>query len=183
MTKKETVIETARKLFTQYGYKKVSMDEIARQSNVTKKTIYSYFKDKDSIFIYFINEELDKIKRKIETTDNLPFIETISSNIYDMLMFRKNSILISNISKEAKNSNTDQCKKFLKLYDDEIINYIKKRINEEIERGSIKNCDSHLSAFIIYKIYLSLLFEYDGNIDEKNVTKEITYILKDGLLN
>ena len=56
MEKKEVVINTARELFTKYGYKKVSMDEIARTSNVTKKTIYSYFKDKDELFRYFIEE-------------------------------------------------------------------------------------------------------------------------------
>ena len=39
--KKENVIESARLLFHKYGFKKVSMDEIAREANVTKKTIYS----------------------------------------------------------------------------------------------------------------------------------------------
>ena len=38
--KKENVIESARLLFHKYGFKKVSMDEIAREANVTKKTIY-----------------------------------------------------------------------------------------------------------------------------------------------
>ena len=41
MNKKEEVINAARDLFTKYGYKKVSMDEIAKEANVTKKTIYS----------------------------------------------------------------------------------------------------------------------------------------------
>ena len=61
MDKKEAVINTARDLFQKYGYKKVSMDEIAKTSGVTKKTIYTYFKDKDSMFLYFIEEELQKI--------------------------------------------------------------------------------------------------------------------------
>ena len=37
MNKKEEVINAARDLFTKYGYKKVSMDEIAKEANVTKK--------------------------------------------------------------------------------------------------------------------------------------------------
>lgn len=37
MNKKEIIIETARNLFTNYGYKKVSMDEIATSAKVTKK--------------------------------------------------------------------------------------------------------------------------------------------------
>ena len=41
MTKKEDVIVSARELFTKYGYRKVSLLDIANKSGVTKKTIYS----------------------------------------------------------------------------------------------------------------------------------------------
>ena len=37
MNKRDIIIEEARKLFNSYGYKKVSMDELAKQANVTKK--------------------------------------------------------------------------------------------------------------------------------------------------
>ena len=40
MNKKEEVINAARDLFTKYGYKKVSMDEIAKEANVSRKTSY-----------------------------------------------------------------------------------------------------------------------------------------------
>ena len=184
MDKKELIISTARDLFTKYGYKKVSMDEIALEANVTKKTIYSYFTDKDTLFMYFINEEIENVKNEFEKIEkkNIPFVEKVSTSIYNMLLFRKNSILISNISKEAKN-NIQQSINFLKVYDDSILNYIEDKINNEIKLSNIKKCDAHLTAFIIYKMYISLLFEYDKDIDEKKFTKEVTSILKDGLFN
>ena len=37
-------------------------------------------------------------------------------------------------------------------------------------------------AFIIYKIFLSVMFEYDMELDEEKVTRDVTSILKDGLL-
>ena len=40
MSKKDIVVEIARNLFSKYGYKKVSMDEVAKGAGVTKKTIY-----------------------------------------------------------------------------------------------------------------------------------------------
>lgn len=185
MNKKEIIIEKARDLFTTYGYKKVSMDEIAREANVTKKTIYSYFKDKDSMFLYFINEELEKIKTELEKNknDDLPFIEIVASDIYHILLLRKNSLLISNISKEVNSKNATGCEKFLKSYDNIIMDYIEKKIKTEINAKRIKKCDAHLISFVIYKVFLSIMFEYDGEIDEKKVTKEITTILKEGLLN
>ena len=66
MTKKEEVIEAARELFCKYGYRKVSMDEIAKKSNVTKKTIYTYFKDKNDLIKYFAYEEIGKMKQIID---------------------------------------------------------------------------------------------------------------------
>ena len=84
MDKKEQIINSARELFKKFGYKKVSMDEIANASGVTKKTVYSYFKDKDELFAYFVKEELlnmkniiDKQEKKGKTT-----FETFHNVIY-----------------------------------------------------------------------------------------------------
>lgn len=180
MNKKEIVIEKARELFTKYGYKKVSMDEIAMNSGVTKKTIYSYFKDKEAMFRYFVDEELEKMKSKIDEEKNKKsFIESVSTSLYSMLIFRKNSELLKAIIREFRVSNDND---YLKLYDDTIINYLEEKIKLGIKEKKINNCDSHLTAFIIYKMYLAVMFEYDRDIDENRVSKEITSILKNGLI-
>lgn len=183
MDKKEMVINTARELFTEYGYKKVSMDEIAKKSNVTKKTIYTYFKDKEDMFKYFVDEELLHMKNIVEKIkkSNKPFIDKISDAIYKVLTYRTNSKLFNNLLNDFKSDNSIKCESFIKMYDSKIIEYIEEGINEEIKLGNIKPCDSHLSAFIIYKLYLSVMFEYDKKIDEKKVTTDIISILKDGL--
>lgn len=185
MNKKEIVIEKARELFSEYGYKKVSMDEIAKEANVTKKTIYTYFKDKDSMFQYFILEELEKMKAPLEEKKkkSSSFTSFVSESLYYVLTYRKNSKLISTIIKEVGQEKEAKASTFLKFYDTEIINYIESNIKEEIESGNIKECDSRLTAFIIYKVYIAVMFEYERELDEEKVTKEITSILKDGLLN
>ena len=111
MEKKEVVINTARELFTKYGYKKVSMDEIARTSNVTKKTIYSYFKDKDELFRYFIEEELINMKQKIEKKiNNESFNDKVSTIMLEILNLRKNSALLESIIKDCNTSVIMLCK-------------------------------------------------------------------------
>lgn len=47
----EQILNAAKKLFTNYGFKKVSMDEIASEAGVTKKTVYTYFPSKKSFKI------------------------------------------------------------------------------------------------------------------------------------
>ena len=64
--KEEQIIEVARELFHKFGFKKVSMDEIAREAGVTKKTIYRYFDSKEALLEYFIQEELQNMKAIVE---------------------------------------------------------------------------------------------------------------------
>mgnify|MGYP003460283721 CR=1 FL=1 len=40
--KGEQILNAAKNLFTNYGFKKVSMDEIASEAKVKKKTVYTY---------------------------------------------------------------------------------------------------------------------------------------------
>jgi len=63
------ILEAAKKLFFAKGYVKATMDEIALAAEISKPTIYQYFKNKDhlyfSLMIPFI-EDLGQQFRKIE---------------------------------------------------------------------------------------------------------------------
>ena len=160
MNKKEIIITSAKELFTKYGYKKVSMDEVAKKSGVTKKTIYSYFQDKESLFKTIFEKEIEEITKKINLNEDSkePFFNIVTKDIYYML-------------------------EYLKIYDDKIINYIEEKLKKEIKLKNIKPCDTHLTAFILYKIYIAIIFEYEEEINEEKVTNEVCTILKEGLLN
>jgi AcrR family transcriptional regulator len=56
---KEYLIEEADKLFCQYGFKSVTMDDIAKQVGMSKKTIYQHFKDKNELVNILIKEKLN----------------------------------------------------------------------------------------------------------------------------
>ncbi|QAR31567.1 TetR/AcrR family transcriptional regulator [Ornithobacterium rhinotracheale] len=46
---KEKVLSKAKELFRQFGYKTVTMDEVARQLGVSKKTLYELYASKDEL--------------------------------------------------------------------------------------------------------------------------------------
>jgi TetR/AcrR family transcriptional regulator, cholesterol catabolism regulator len=46
---KEKLLEDIRVLFFRFGIKSVTMDDIARELGISKKTIYQYFKNKDDL--------------------------------------------------------------------------------------------------------------------------------------
>ncbi|TKB99589.1 TetR/AcrR family transcriptional regulator [Pedobacter cryotolerans] len=59
MEVKEYIVEEADKLFCQYGFKSVTMDDIAKHLGMSKKTIYQHFSDKDELVNILINEKLN----------------------------------------------------------------------------------------------------------------------------
>ncbi|HEU4574347.1 MAG TPA: TetR/AcrR family transcriptional regulator [Chitinophagaceae bacterium] len=49
METKERILEKAHELFVRYGIRSVSMDDIATQLGMSKKTLYQYFADKEEL--------------------------------------------------------------------------------------------------------------------------------------
>lgn len=46
---KERILGAAAEMFSRYGIKSVTMDDIAKRLSISKKTIYQFFSDKDEI--------------------------------------------------------------------------------------------------------------------------------------
>jgi len=58
MEPKERILQKAADLFFRYGIRSVTMDEIAGQLGISKKTIYQYYTDKDEIVEGIIDREI-----------------------------------------------------------------------------------------------------------------------------
>lgn len=56
---KERIQQKADELFNKYGIRSVTMDEIASQLGMSKKTIYQYFSDKDELVDAVIAEVIE----------------------------------------------------------------------------------------------------------------------------
>jgi AcrR family transcriptional regulator len=56
---KEYIVEESDKLFCQYGFKSVTMDDIAKHLGMSKKTIYQHFRDKDELVNILIKAKLE----------------------------------------------------------------------------------------------------------------------------
>ena len=64
--KEKEILKVAKKLFSKYGFKKVSMDEIAKNAGVTKKTVYANFASKEELLNSLIKLELQDMKERFE---------------------------------------------------------------------------------------------------------------------
>ena len=84
------IIEKVGELFKKYGIKSVSMDDIAQQLSISKKTLYQYFKDKADLVTKVVNShhcEKDQKFLDIENS-NMNAIDAlieVSKHVIEML--------------------------------------------------------------------------------------------------
>ena len=79
MDNKEKILEATIKVFNRKGLK-FTMDDIASELSMSKKTIYTVFRDKESLFYQMVDFCFDKIKEgedEIINDDSLSTVEKI----------------------------------------------------------------------------------------------------------
>ena len=67
---RESILEVSYMLFHRYGIRSVSMDDIARELTISKKTIYQYFKDKDDLVSTVTARHMDMERPEMAEIEN-----------------------------------------------------------------------------------------------------------------
>lgn len=59
MNKRSAILSIASGIFLKRGYQGASINEMSRQSGISKETFYRYFKNKEQLFLAVIDKELE----------------------------------------------------------------------------------------------------------------------------
>ena len=68
---KLAILDAAVQLFTEKGYERTSINDLARAAGIGKGTIYAYFNQKSEIFLAFCEEQLETIRDTILNSDTM----------------------------------------------------------------------------------------------------------------
>lgn len=66
--KRAAIVEAARELFMADGFDRTSVDAIAARAEVSKRTVYDYFGDKQSLLISVVREAGETLVSSVEQT-------------------------------------------------------------------------------------------------------------------
>lgn len=82
--KRKQLIQTAKDLFFRYGIKRVTVEEICREANVSKMTFYKHFKNKNELVktmvIGMTNEAMIKYRSLMDK--DIPFEDKVRETIH-----------------------------------------------------------------------------------------------------
>lgn len=184
--KEEQIINAARELFKNYGFKKVSMDEIAGKAGVTKRTVYKYFASKQDLLKFFINEELINMKKIIEDTEkkNSDFFECVHECIFRLLQYKHKRKFLKVILEEAEVLKDEKITKEISVIDEQIQKYIKEKLKYAVKEKYIDVENIDIAAFLIYKMYIALMFDWSETykkLDDKVIADSILKFVLNGI--
>jgi AcrR family transcriptional regulator len=63
---RETILQIAQDIFSKYGYKKTTLDDIANAVRKGKSSLYYYFNSKEDLFQAVIVKEVEVLKQALE---------------------------------------------------------------------------------------------------------------------
>lgn len=161
--RRKQIIEAASKSFSLFGYKATTMDQVAKIANVGKGTIYTFFKNKEELFDDIISSLIFEMRQAAEeaATPNLSFHEKVHRRLYKILEFRKKHQLMIKLVQEEREMGTQAVMDVMTKLEDAIISYLKEKISAAIEKGEIQPCDPELTAFVMLKLYVALIFDWE----------------------
>lgn len=130
----QDIIQKIADIYFRYGIKSVTMDDLARELGISKKTLYLHFKDKKDVVIKVIDHVIKAQKCGISDALNKP-----GTNAIDKLM-----MMTHFFAEHLRNSNASLTYDLQKYYPDvwdEVIEF--KR--EEVYRHIIDNIETGIS--------------------------------------
>lgn len=161
--RKKLIIEAATKSFSLFGYKATTMDQVAKIANVGKGTIYTFFKNKEELFDEIITTLITEMKTAADEAidSELAFHENVHRALYKILEFRREHQLTIKLFQEEKEMGTPAVLEVMNKLEDAILQYVKEKVIAAIDKGEIQQCDPELTAFIMLKLYVSLIFDWE----------------------
>lgn len=172
MELKDRILHKSLELFTKFGFRAVTMDEICNQIGISKKTIYQFYSDKDTL----VDEcmELDMCNGKSDCMIAAEMAENAVDEIFLTLEFINqefkdlNPIVMHDLKKFYPTTFTKLNDHINKFYYTIIYNNLEKGINEGLYRLD-------LDLDVITKFRLNtIILAFDQNVypsDKYNLVK------------
>ena len=146
------LIDVARKLFARRGVENTTMNDIAEASGKGRRTLYTYFKNKEDIYSAVIDGELLRVSETFlaVTRKQLPPEDKIVELIFAHLSLIKEAVERNGNLRAEFFRNIWQVERVRKKYDRVECDIIAKCITDGVELGQFEVDDIAFTADIIH---------------------------------
>jgi len=178
MSKKESILKTAARLFATQGFDGTTTIQLAREAGVTEPLIYYHFKGKDDLFTRIIEATFSEYFSRIDALEknpDSPFgqIQKLIELQYDIAEEMPDEVqLIASACPARLNDPKDICAGNVKEYRRRLIGYLTRSVSEGIESGEFEEVPVEETANLILSVINGIVRYSRINRDPKTNLRE-----------
>ena len=149
---KDRIVNEARELFAKQGYDNVNINDIAAACNIGRRTVYTYFKGKDEIYMAVIEAELERLIARMAAVAqaDLPPDKKLLEMIFTRLVAIKEVVHRNGSLKADFFQDIMLVEKVRKRFDRKEMSILRRVLNEGVKKGVFHIDDVGLTAQIIH---------------------------------
>ena len=187
MEEKTNFLSKATQLFIENGAKSVTMDEIAKEFGISKKTLYHKYKNKEElleeVLKYKLQEVIERLKYLDENIDNAVARMFCRDEEIDKVSHSNNNILIRQLLKYYPAIFHKHMLNFSTKFSEVLVHNIEKGRKQGLYR---EDFDPELYA----KLFFQLVMSYDSSpyfdvelIERENFMQETMFFYLNAITN
>ena len=149
---REMLVDVARQLFARMGVDNTTMNDIAQASRKGRRTLYTYFKSKNEIYLAVVESELDQLYKMLLDVagKDLPADEKLMTFIYARLDAIKALVFRNGTLKANFFRDIWRVEKVRKKFDAKEIQFFKTVLLEGQAKGVFHIDDVEMTADLIH---------------------------------
>lgn len=176
---KDAIVNVARHIFSRFGFRKTTMDEIAIASRKGKSSIYYYFASKEEIFKAVVEKEASIMKDELLKAHNEAESPAQKLKMHVLVRMRTMEKLANFYSaiKDDYLSHLDFIDKVRKKYDQEEIQMMENILIEGVEKGTFEIEDTALAATAIVTVLKGMEIPLFWGVEEQDVERRLDHLI------
>lgn len=149
---RQKLVEVARELFARKGLEATTMNDIAANSGKGRRTLYTYFRNKEEIYAAVIETELERLSERIDEVANIEAEpeQKVLTLIYTHLSVIKEVVTRNGSLRAEFFRNIWLVEKVRRQFDEEERNILRRVLEEGIARAKFRIDNVNLMADIIH---------------------------------
>lgn len=149
---RQQLVDVARRLFAQKGLEATTMNDIAVASKKGRRTLYTYFKNKEAVYSAVIEGELERLSEKMDEVAamNIAAEQKVIVLIYTHLNMIKETVARNGSLRAEFFRNIWMVERVRKQFDNDERELFVKVLQEGCDAGKFRIEDVNLMADIIH---------------------------------
>ena len=159
---RDKLVDVARQLFANLGFDKTTMNDIAQASNKGRRTLYTYFKNKDDVLLAVVRSEIDQLHTILAelVEQDMPADDKLTAFLYTRLDAMKMIVARNGSIRAAFFRDIWRVEKARKKFNIQETVLIKKILEDGVEEGVFEIPDTEATAYIIHQALRGLDVPY-----------------------